>query len=162
MDRRRVRYCSGSSATVRSFRAILSRTDLSSFRNSSAASSENSTRNASRSFLFHQSLERDGLSRPDLSARLEDILDGLHAQAVFQGACDRIPDEFGLRREALFLGRRRKQLRLLFRKFEAYCLHTDCNTRVLLSSIDGHCECENTAGGPTVTIWRNSSHPRLD
>src|SRR5204863_3135942 len=57
-------------------------------------------------------------------------------------ARDRIPDEFGLRSEALFLGRRRKQLRLLFRKFEAYCLHTNCNTVVFLSSIDGHCESE--------------------
>src|SRR2546421_109402 len=80
---------------------------------------------------------------PLLPVDIEDILDGLHAQAVFQGARDRIPDEFGLRREALFLGRRHKQLRLLFRKFEAYCLHTDCNTVVLLSSTDGPCESED-------------------
>src|SRR5207302_277113 len=126
----------------------------------SAASSENSTRNASRSFLFHQSLKRDGLSRPDLSARLEDILDGLHAQAVFQGASDRIPDEFGLRREALFLGCRREQLRLFFREFEADCLHTNCNTLVLLNSTDGLCEhllcTPRNPGMPTAT-----SGPRL-
>src|SRR2546422_9961837 len=109
---------------VWSLRAILTRTGLSSLRNSPAASSENSTRNGSRSFLFHQAFQRDRLPGPDLAARFEDILDGLHGQAVFQCPRDRVPNELRLRGESLLLGGLREQLRLLFRELEADGLHS--------------------------------------
>src|SRR2546425_4883968 len=119
MELRRVRCRAGFNAMVRSLRAILSRTGLSSFRNSSAASSENSTRNASHSFLFHQAFQRERLPGADLTARFEDVGNRLHAQAVLQGAGDRVPDEFRLRWESLLLRRFCDQLRLLFRQLEA-------------------------------------------
>src|SRR5712692_8974681 len=148
---RRVRYRTGSSATVRTFGAILCRTALSSFRNSSAASSENSTRNASRSFLFDQAFYRDRFSRANLAARLEDILDRLHAHAVFQGAGDRIPNEFGLRWEALFLGCGRKKLRLLSREFEAERLHEIVIPWYYLTIMMGMVNLNYNTSGPSVT-----------
>jgi len=73
--------------------------------------------------LLHQPFQGDRFTGSDLSARFEDVLDRLHAQTVFKRACDRVPNEFGLRREAPVLGRFCKQLCLLLREFEANRLH---------------------------------------
>src|SRR5206468_4043147 len=106
-----------------SFFAIRCLTGLSSLRNSSAASSENSTRNASASLLFDQAFEGDGLPGADLSAGFEDVFKRLCAQAIFERPRDCVPNELRLRRKAQLLRCFGEQAGLFFREFETDRFH---------------------------------------